>query len=233
MIEDTDIETYITISNNYYGIYLFDKKKINNLYKKEIEIKNNTSLDLDYLDEFLNDNIFKIEKKFGKFIKNIFLIIESKKIQNINLGIKKKNFNKLVNKIDLENIITEAKDLFKENYPDHKIMHIVLNNCFANGVSYSPLMNDLETDYLCVELKFISIHHDLVFELNKVLEKYQIQITQYVDGFYVKNFFKNENYEFSKKIYKILEGLNDKEVTVIKKNLKKKGFFEKFFQLFS
>ena len=32
---------------------------------------------------------------------------------------------------------------------------------------------------------------------------------------------------------KIMNGYNENEVLVIPKNLKKKGFFEKFFQLFS
>ena len=78
MIENTDIEAYLFVSKNFYGIYLFDQKKSKNLYKKETEFKNdNDYLDLNFLNEFLNDNIFKIEKQIGKFIKNIFLIIES------------------------------------------------------------------------------------------------------------------------------------------------------------
>ena len=39
-----------------------------------------TILDLNKLKKFLDDNIFKIEKLIGKFIKNIFLIIENEKI---------------------------------------------------------------------------------------------------------------------------------------------------------
>ena len=34
-------------------------------------------------------------------------------------------------------------------------------------------------------------------------------------------------------IYKIQAGINDNEVKLIPKNVKKDGFFEKFFQLFS
>ena len=33
--------------------------------------------------------------------------------------------------------------------------------------------------------------------------------------------------------FKILNGANENEVTIIEKNTKKLGFFEKFFQLFS
>ena len=225
MIENTDIEAYLFVSKNYYGIYLFEKKS-NNLYKKETEFKNdNNNLDLNFLNEFLNDNIFKIEKKIGKFIKNIFLIIESENVLNINLGIKKKNYNKIVNKTYLENIVTEAKDLFKENYPDYKIIHIILSNYYANGLNYTSLSNDLQTDNLCLELKFISIHYNLTYEISQILQKYQIKVIQYLSGIYIKSFFENENLEFSEKISKILEGQNDKEISVVEKNLKKKGFF--------
>ena len=234
MIENTDIEAYLFVSKNFYGIYLFDQKKSKNLYKKETEFKNdNDYLDLNFLNEFLNDNIFKIEKQIGKFIKNIFLIIESEKVLNINLGIKKKNYNKIVNKTYLETIITEAKDLFKENYPDYKIIHIILNSYYANGVNYTTFSNDLQSDNLCLELKFISMHCNLTYEISQILQKYQIKVIQYLSGIYIKSFFKNENEEFSEKISKILKGQNDKEISVVEKNLKKKGFFEKFFQLFS
>ena len=86
---------------------------------------------------------------------------------------------------------------------------------------------------MCLELKFISIHYNLTYEISQILQKYQIKVIQYLSGIYIKSFFENENLEFSEKISKILEGQNDKEISVVEKNLKKKGFFEKFFQLFS
>ena len=68
--------------------------------------------------------------------------------------------------------------------------------------------------------------------LNKVLENYQINITKYLDGNYVKDFNKEE-IEISKMAFNILNGVNQNEVTITQKNIKKLGFFEKFFQLFS
>ena len=35
MIEELDIDTYLTISKNKFGIYLFDKKKLRTIYKDE------------------------------------------------------------------------------------------------------------------------------------------------------------------------------------------------------
>ena len=39
--------------------------------------------------------------------------------------------------------------------------------------------------------------------------------------------------EFSEMIYKINSGCNNNEIALVPKNEKNKGFFEKFFQLFS
>ena len=96
MIEEFEFETYLSISPSKFGIYLFDKKNSTNLYNEEIEIQNKTDLkDYNYLIEFLENNIFKIEKFIGKFIKNIFLVIENKRVLETNFGVKKKIMKKL------------------------------------------------------------------------------------------------------------------------------------------
>ena len=70
MSELSDFETYLYISPNKFGIYLFDKRKMINLYKEEIELESKiNNLDINSLFEFLESNIFKIEKLIGKFIR--------------------------------------------------------------------------------------------------------------------------------------------------------------------
>ena len=91
MNKENDLQHYLSISPNKYGIYLFDTKSLENLYKKEITINYDKDfLDRDHLKKFLDDNVFKIEKLSGKFVENIILIFEDKKIFNLELGIKKK-----------------------------------------------------------------------------------------------------------------------------------------------
>ena len=77
MIEEFDIETYLYISPNEFWIYLFDKKNLKNLYKKGIKFNNNYFIDVNNLDKFIEDNIFKIEKLAGHFVKNIVLVVEN------------------------------------------------------------------------------------------------------------------------------------------------------------
>ena len=81
-------------------------------------------------------------------------------------------------------------------------------------------------------IEFKSISNEIIHNLNKLLQNYQINIIKFIDGNYVKNFF-NKDIELSKMAFDILNGYNVNEVIVVQKNTKKLGFFEKFFQLFS
>ena len=233
MSEDLEIHTYLTISPNEYGIYIFDQKNSKNLYKNTFKIEQiNNSVDSNILNEFLEKNIFQIEKLIGKFIENIFLILEDKKIFNLEIGIKKKNYNISVTKEYLENSLVKAKDLFRESYHDQEIIHMIINKYFINGETYSLIEENLKTDHFGLEINFKSISRKTIYDLNKILENYQIKITKFLDGSYVKANF-SKDIELAEMSYKILSGYNQNEVIFVPKNTKKLAFFEKFFQLFS
>ena len=91
MTEDLEFETYLSISSKKFKIYLLDTKNLKNLYFEEKNFENSISIsDLNNLEKFLDNNIFKIEKLSGKFVENIILIFENEKILNLEFGIKKK-----------------------------------------------------------------------------------------------------------------------------------------------
>ena len=96
MTEHGDLEAYLFLLPNKLLISLFDTKNLKNYYIDEIYLENKiNSLDENILNKFLDKNIFKIEKLIGKFIKNIFLVIENDQIFNLNIGIKKKNYDNI------------------------------------------------------------------------------------------------------------------------------------------
>ena len=229
-----NLETYLYISSNTVGIYLYEKKNFKNLYEEELNFINKTeNLNFETLSKFLDDNIFKIEKLIGKFITNIYLVIENKKILNVKFCIKKKNYEKIISKKYLENTLTEAKDLFRENYQDNRILHIIVNNYFINGKNYPYFSENLQGDELSIELQFIYISNSFSLLFEKVLENFQIRIIQYLDGCYIKNFFESDDIHLTKMISKMKDGYNENEIRLVPKNMKKLGFFERFFQLFS
>ena len=234
MSDILEFETYLSISPKKFEIYLLDTKNFKNLYKKDYKLNYDSEIiDFNSLNRFLEDNIFKIEKLIGKFIKDISIIIDNKTILNIDLSVKKKNYNDHITNAFLENTLTDIKDLFKENYQENKLMHMIVNKYLVNGVNYSLLDNNISTNEICLEVKLISILNSTTFELDKILKKYQIQVNNYLDRNYIKDFFADDHLELSDMSYKIKNGINDNEVQIISKNPKNKGFFEKFFQLFS
>ena len=232
MAEEIDFETYLSISKNKFEIFLFDNKNLESLYQNELKLESSV-IDLEKLSKFLDENIFKIEKFSGKFIENIFLMIESDENLQVNICIKKKNYDNLVNKKTLENTLTEVKDLFKEAYQDQIIMHMIINNFLINGKNYNSYIDNLRSDNLCLEVNFFSISNNVAISLEKILEKYQIKIKQYLNARYIKNFTKVENMKIPKMAYMLKNGYNNNEVILVPKNIENKGFFEKFFQLFS
>ena len=234
MNEAIDFETYLVISNDKFEIYLLDIKNFENLYKKEFKYQTDLEkIDLNLLDEFLEKHIFSIEKVAGSFVNKINLIIQNKTILNLDLSVKKKNYSQNISDVFLKNILTDVKDLFKESYREYKLMHMLINKYIVNEESYTSLKNETNSDEICLEIKLISISNLIVFEIENILKKYQIQVINYFDKEYLKDFFKDEQLEISHMANKILNGINNNEVLLTSKNTKKLGFFEKFFQLFS
>ena len=234
MIEESDFETFLYISRNQYIIFVDDKKNSKNLYKQEFKIDNEINLDdLSYLSKFLDENIYRIEKLLGNFIKDITLIIENDKILNTDIGIKKKDTEQLQNQDNIKNYLMEVKDSFKENYQDQVIMHMLINDSDENSIKNLSHDSDTNEGYLYLSVKFISISNNLTSVFEKLLEKHQIQVNQYMSGEYIQSFFGSDISELSIMASKLKNGLNKNEITLVSKNTENKGFFEKFFQLFS
>jgi len=233
MIKETDFETYLYLSSNEFKIFLFDKKNTKNLFQDSIIIKNNFDfIDFTELTNFLNNNIYKIEKLIGNFVKNIFLIIDNKNNLVINLGNKKKIEDK-VNKKSLKNTLTKLKNLIDENYKNQTIMHILINNQLFYKDNEISLIEYEDTNPQYLEVSFITLSNNLVINLNEIMQEYQIKISKFIDGKYVKNFFKYDELELSSATHKIINGCNDNEVIIVPKSIENQGFFERFFNIFS
>ena len=93
MIQETDFETFLYISKNKYQIFVYDKNNLKNLYNAEVNF--DEEVEFNSLSKFLDENIYKIEKKVNNFIKDIILIIDDQKILSINISIKKKKLSKV------------------------------------------------------------------------------------------------------------------------------------------
>ena len=234
MTDELSFEAYLSLSQKKFGIYLLDKKNLKNIYKEEVYLENYSDLiDYNLMHSFLDKNIFKIEKLIGNFLRSINVIIENDQTLNCLIGIKKKNYGEKINKYYLESSLTDLKDLFKENYQNKKMMHFIVNRCLIDGVNYTSFDQQIDGEDMCIEVDFISISNILIDEIGSVLEKYQIKIDRLFEKKYIEKLFEGEHLDLSLIAFKIQSGHNQNEVTLIPKSIRKRGFFEKFFQLFS
>ena len=234
MNKEIDFETYLIISYGKFEIFLLDVKNHKDIYQEEFKFRDvSEKLDLNLLNDFLENNIFKIEKLAGNFVNNINIVIENKSILTSNIGIKKKNYTGEITDIILESMLTDVKDLFKENYNQCKLIHMIIDKYIIDGVSYSSLQDQISNDEICLEIKLISIPNLLILEIENILKKYQIQVNNFLDKGYVKDFLLDIQLDISQMAHKLKNGMNNNEVLITSKSSKKLGFFEKFFQLFS
>ena len=231
MIEEKDFEIFLYISKNKYQIFVYDKNNLKSLYHEEIE--NDNEIELNILLKFIDDNIYKIEKMIKNFVRNIILIIEDDKVLELSFSLKKKNYEKNIDQEHLENSLVEVKDIFRENYQDQIIMHMLIIENDKNENNFLLNNDNNNDDYFVLEINFISIKNNFTFYFDKLLESYQIKISRYMSYKYIKRYIGEDSTELSIMASKLNNGLNKNEVHLVSKIVENKGFFEKFFQLFS
>ena len=125
--------------------------------------------------------------------------------------------------------MVDAKDLLKENHINTKIMHMIVENYLVNNNKHSLFDKNLTGNNFCLEVKFLCISNNLSSNIEKVLEKYHIKVSQYFDGNYIKSLFRDDKIEISEMTFRVQNGFNANEVKLIPRNQKKKDFLKNFF----
>ena len=226
-------KTFIFISLNKFIIISLDEtNKIN--YKKETIFKyQNKKFDLDLFDKFLNENIFKIEKELGEFIKVIHLIIENEEIFSVNLSIKNKINETTINTKIINNLLIEAKNYCKETLKKTEVIHMKIDQFYIDNEYYKVLPDKISCKSLSLDLSFICIPNYILNNFEKILNKFQISVYRTISYQYLHSFFKINTNNLELVVQKILTGFNENEVILMKKKPKNLGFFEKFFNYFN
>ena len=151
----------------------------------------------------------------------------------LSLSLVTKKIENKVNKESLKNTLIKLKNLINENYKNQTIMHILINNQLVYEDNEASLIKNEDTNPQYLEVCFITLSNNLIINLNKVMQEYQIKISKFIDGKYVKNYFKDDELEISSATHKIINGCNDGEVLIVPKSTVNYGFFERFFNIFS
>ncbi len=233
MAEEVFLEAYLFISPKKIMLSIFNERSRENLFEDEIKIDDNIKLiDLENLRLFLDKNIFEAEKLLKKFIKNIYLIIESDSFFYTSISVKK-NFQKsLLSKDKLIHLLNETKDICKNTLAEKKIIHMIIEKYRLDNEHYYEIPQNKKFENISIEVKFICISENIVKNLEDILKQFHISVKNIVSFNYLEKFLKDEKYDLYEMTKKILEGYNENEVFIVNKTNKNKGFFEKFFNLF-
>ena len=93
MDEYSNFETFLYISPEKLIISVNKKDDLRNIYLNELMIEGNNETDLLY--DFLDKNIYKIEKILKNFIKTINIIIESDILFPVQMSVKRSNYGEV------------------------------------------------------------------------------------------------------------------------------------------
>ena len=234
MNEELKFETYLFIDSKKLVICVIEKKTFIVLFKEEKLLDDcNEDFNLKKLDNFLAKTILKIEKILKNFVKDIYIILDNKEFFPIEISIKKDHNGNSISQENLINPLNVLKNLCQFSFKDKKIIHMLIENYQIDGKDYSILPENLKCNNFSLDVKFICLSKDLIEHYELILKKYHILVNQMLNAEYIRQFQDQQNPNIYTTASRIISGYNNNEISLVNKTLKNKGFFEKFFDLFS
>ena len=234
MKNDLNFEVFLFFSPGKIIISVNRKTDFKIIFKDEFFFKNiSAQLNFDKLDSFLNENIFKIEKILGNFIEKMNIVIETTDFFNLQISMKKNNYNGNINSSIILYLIKSAKYQCEKTIQNMRIIHILIDNYLIDNVNFTELPLNQKCKNFSLDISFICLPDELIKHIEKTLKKFQISVNQILSASYVDKYVSDRGINFFKMTSKIIGGHNKNEVKLINKTSKNKGFFEKFFNLFS
>ncbi len=234
MNEISDSKTQLLISPKKIAISTNLNSNFDIIHESEIFIPDsNDEINFEILSKFLNENIYKIEKKSKSFVEKLNLIIDCKYFLTVGISVKKNTVNGSVNRDDIIYLLNDAKEQCKKSSEGKKIIHLLIKNYRLDNNNYLHIPKDVKYKNFSLDLEFIYLSEEIIQKVEQVLKKYQILIDQIISLEYLRVFFDGRSDNTFLLAKKITEGCNENEVDIISKIPKNIGFFEKFFNFFS
>ena len=234
MKDDLNFEVFLFFSPEKIILSVNRKTDFELIFKDEFFLENNsTQLNFNNLDFFLSENIFKIEKILGSFIEKMNVIIETTDFFNLQISMKKHNHNGNINSSIILYLIKSAKYQCEKTIENMRIIHILIDNYLIDNVNFTELPLNQKCKNFSMDISFICLPDELIKHIEKTLKKFQISVNQILSASYINRYVSDKDINFFKMTSKIIRGHNKNEIKLVNKTSKNKGFFEKFFDLFS
>ena len=234
MISEINFETYLFLNKKKLVICVINKKSLETIYSEQLILNDDYyKFNFEKINEFLEKNIFKVEKILDNFVKNIYIILDSDELFSVRLSIKKNNNGNYINSNSLLHPLNDLKNSCQSNFDDKKIIHMLVENYIIDNKNYISLPKNLKCNFFSLDVEFICLSKNIIKDLEIVLKKYHIMISQILSASYIESFIDEDQQNIFTTASRIKSGLNENEVLLVSKTHKNKGFFEKFFDFFN
>ena len=131
--------------------------------------------------------VTSLEKDSNKFIDSISLMIDSPKMFSVSISLSKKLDGSKLKQANIQFLVQEAKQQILKYYTNHNIAHIIINNYKIDGVDYSYLPDEIECDFISLDILFICLPTDLVLYFKNIFSKSNILIDQIICSSHAKS----------------------------------------------
>ena len=134
----------------------------NKVFHDGLDIKNNST----HIKKFLDENIFKIEKKFNIYIKDIYLILNDKDLISINVSLIK-DFERLSSDYSvIQGDLSIIKESVLKSNLDFELVHMVISKFIIDKKDYFELPEDINQKNF-LEIKLICLKKEKLIDLKK------------------------------------------------------------------
>jgi len=232
-MDDLKKKFFFIIHPTYYALHVvYDDSKI--LYEKKFfQDSLDLTNDLENLKKFLDENIFRIEKKFSHYINDIYLIIDDEDLINIDLSLIKEFEDLSLNSKYIQTGISNIKESVLKSNIDFELVHMIINRFIVGKNNYFELPDYINQKNFFLELRLICHKKEKIFNYKRLLSYYQISIKKILDYKYIASFKTDQMEHESLIASRLINGLNKNEINFLKRQPKNIGFFEKFFKFLS
>ena len=184
------------------------------------------------IENFLEKNIFEIEKNLNSFIKKIYIIFETDNFFLAETSIKHKIIDKNSNNNQIKESLIDIRNQFIKYSPEDETIHMLIKNFVIDGTTYQNLPKNIESKFLAIQVNFICMKKQILKRLKKIFSKYQISINKILSYEYLKDLDNRRDEDIIKLANDSIDGSNINEIFILRKTSKNYGFFEKFFNFF-
>ena len=192
------------MNNNNYQIYFdcgfsklrvaaYSKTDLNKIYYTE------SKFFFDHIDIDLEVQkiITYLEENTKEYINDVNLMIDSTKIFSIGISISKKIDGSKLKQEDIQFLVQEAKQQILKYYINHNIAHIIISNYKIDGIDYSYFPDQIDCNFISLDLLFICLPKDLLLDLKNIFSKSNILIDQILCSSYTKSINYKDNLNLS------------------------------------